>query len=438
MIVSDKIYIPAEKLGRHITELCHLFTYKNPQYYKNKKLKISVKGIPKTLCHFNFKNVNDSRELILPRGGLNRVKEFFKKNNIYLRYIDDRVVLPSIDCRLEDTVLEDQQVKIIKTLLENDGGLIQMDVAGGKTIAAIGYIAEIKQPTLILLYEHRLKEQWKEDIEKRLVGNYTLGDYSGGSTQDGDIVLGLVQTIHKKVDEDPSFLRKFGAVITDECLDPETIINVPEGLKLLKDIQIGDKIITPKGKVATVINVKKVRKQAYKYNLTRGNFLIGSKDHKVPTFKHRTDHIFVSKIENASRLLYPKVIPGIENIKNMEYTDDEYLLGLFIGDGTCDRNCIKFAYRRDANAMRPIFNKLGCFRESGNKRGDVIFTMEYEKTLQFKKKYNIQHGKKANTITIPEDLYKSCNIGVLKGIFDTDGCGHFKSGKDKQTYIELG
>ena len=33
----------------------------------------------------------------------------------------------------------------------------------------------------------------------------------------GDIDIGLIQTVHKKVDEDVCFLNQYGVIVMDEC-----------------------------------------------------------------------------------------------------------------------------------------------------------------------------------------------------------------------------
>lgn len=216
MIISDKIYIPVDTLGRKVTSLCTLFTYPNPDYFMKKRLKLSTRGVDNTL--YNYKIISDdgSNILILPRGGLNKVKDFFDSNGFTFRILDERLVLPEIDCHLKNTVLEDQQNKIIDALIKNDGGLIQMDPGGGKSIAIIGLIARLKQPTLILVHEHRLRRQWEIEIEKRLGGNFKLGRYDGDKKIDGDICTSVINTVYNMMTENHNILDNFGLIITDE------------------------------------------------------------------------------------------------------------------------------------------------------------------------------------------------------------------------------
>jgi len=379
MIIKDNIYINADSLGHYITDLCQLFTYNNPDFYRKKALKLSVKNVPATFVHYRLDVKDDGRVLVLPRGGLDRVKKFYADMNKPLRIMDERITLPEIDCNLsKDTILEKQQNTIIDTLLENDGGLIQMDVAGGKTISALGFLSRIKQPTLILFNRHQLKQQWLDEIQQRLIGDFTIGDYSEGKLIHGDVVLGLVQTIHTVVDEDMTFLDKFGATIVDECLDGDTLINVPGGLERLSNIKRDDLVFTPSGEITKVLAVKRVKKQAYKYNISGGSFIIASEDHKVPVFDYSRGKVVLCRIGETANLLLVKrphdlkkyvssFNYGLYNniaISNKEYLGERELIDitiedrdhLFVANGIAVSNC----HALSSDTYLKVINRMGA------------------------------------------------------------------------------
>ena len=216
MIISDKIYINTAELGYQTSNLCELFTYKNPEIYHKKRLKLSIKDIPIYLYHYKLSNDNGQKILELPRGGLQRVIKFYEENGIPLRMLDQRMQHKEIDVELNDTVLDKHQTDLINILAENEGGLIEASPGMGKSITILGLIAKIKQPTLILMHEFRLSNQWYGEIQKRLSGTFTLGKYDGDVKQDGDIVVGIINSIYNKHQEDPEFFRKFGMVVQDE------------------------------------------------------------------------------------------------------------------------------------------------------------------------------------------------------------------------------
>jgi len=213
MILRDKLYINPNEVSQHITQICNLFTYSNPEYYAKKKLKLSVYTTPRYIKHYDF----SGNRIIIPRGGLQKLCKFLKANNIRLRVVDNRECGYPIDCFLRDTTLEKQQTDIIDILIKHEGGLIEAPPGAGKTIAMLGLITQLKVSTLILMHEHRLRTQWESEIQKRVGGNYVLGRLDGDKKEDGDIVTAIINSAYTKMQEDPSYFDKFGMVIVDEA-----------------------------------------------------------------------------------------------------------------------------------------------------------------------------------------------------------------------------
>lgn len=87
----------------------------------------------------------------------------------------------------------------------------------GKTIAALGFISEIKKSSLILVHEHRLRTQWEEELRKRLKGNFVLGRWDGDVKEKGDIVLGLINSVYLEYCKNKNAFNDYGIVIIDEC-----------------------------------------------------------------------------------------------------------------------------------------------------------------------------------------------------------------------------
>lgn len=234
MIISDKIYIKTSELGKNLQNLCELFIYSNPKYYQLKRLKVSVKNIPEQLYNYKIMPINGEQTLVLPRGAKDKVFNFFNDQNIPFRYLDKTIKHEQIDIRLKNTtILEEQQYNLINTLTKEMSGLYVLPCGGGKTIAALGLIAELKQPSLIIVHEHRLRSQWFNEIKDRLEGNFTLGRMDGDKKIDGDVVIGLVQTLYNIMDTTPEYFDKFGFIIVDEChrVPTKTFLNVLNNTK---------------------------------------------------------------------------------------------------------------------------------------------------------------------------------------------------------------
>ena len=216
MRMYDKLYI-TELTKDQMLDLSIKFTYTNPEYEEKARLKLSLYNTPTHLKHYKLYVENNTPVLCVPRGGLHKVVEFFKLHNIPLRILDERCKGYMIDVKLENTVLEPHQNRIVENVINNQGGLIEAPPGAGKTIAMLACIAKVKTSTLILVHEHRLKQQWLSEIRKRLTGSFTLGTVDGNKKQFGDITVGLIHSIYRLMEDKEKFIEKFGTVIIDEC-----------------------------------------------------------------------------------------------------------------------------------------------------------------------------------------------------------------------------
>lgn len=216
MKLYDKLYI-SEFSNDLQLQIASLFTYTNPDYYEKQRLKLSLYNTPTHLKHYRFIQENGKSILVVPRGGLNKVKTFLQERNLPARILDERCQGCDINVNLINTTPEQHQEDIVQALISNEGGLIEAPPGAGKTIAMIALISQLKKSTLILVHEHRLKQQWIGEIKKRLAGNFVLGIVDGDGKNFGDITVGLIHSIYRLMEENTDFLTNFGVVIIDEC-----------------------------------------------------------------------------------------------------------------------------------------------------------------------------------------------------------------------------
>jgi superfamily II DNA or RNA helicase len=105
--------------------------------------------------------------------------------------------------------------QVIPYLKKNDGGILCLPCAAGKTVLAL-YLASIfKVKTLVIVHKTFLLNQWKERAEQ--FTNASIGIIQQKKTDTNkDIVIGMLQSIAKeKYDSD--IFRDFGLVIFDEA-----------------------------------------------------------------------------------------------------------------------------------------------------------------------------------------------------------------------------
>jgi len=109
--------------------------------------------------------------------------------------------------------------------------------------------------------------------------------------------------------------------------------------------------------------------------------------------------------------------------------DIAWLVGIIIGDGHVDKNSVKIHSSDDEILDRAccIFNKLGLHARIIRRPDRCSLVMACSCVfVGFLTYLGIPVGKKSDTVRVPEILMKQRNANVkhlLRGIFDSDGCG---------------
>jgi superfamily II DNA or RNA helicase len=115
--------------------------------------------------------------------------------------------------------LRDTQLEVVNSYLtpEPRDGLICLQTGGGKTVCALYIASKLQHPTLVLVHNTFLRDQWIERIT-HFLPNARIGLFQGETQQveDKDIIVGMLQTISLK-DIHPKTFKNIGFVIVDEC-----------------------------------------------------------------------------------------------------------------------------------------------------------------------------------------------------------------------------
>jgi len=115
--------------------------------------------------------------------------------------------------------LRDTQIDVVNSFLkpEPHDGLICLQTGGGKTVCALYIASQLKVPTLVLVHNTFLRDQWIERI-KTFLPSARIGLFQGELQQveDRDIIVGMLQTISMK-DLPINTFKNIGFVIVDEC-----------------------------------------------------------------------------------------------------------------------------------------------------------------------------------------------------------------------------
>ena len=111
------------------------------------------------------------------------------------------------------------QMPVVDSFLkpEPHDGIISLQTGGGKTVCALYIASQLKLPTLVLVHNTFLRDQWLERIGAFLP-NARIGRVQGETLEieDKDIIVAMLQSLSMK-DYPPATFKPIGLVIVDEC-----------------------------------------------------------------------------------------------------------------------------------------------------------------------------------------------------------------------------
>jgi len=106
--------------------------------------------------------------------------------------------------------------KVLPHLKSNDGGVLCLPCAAGKTVLALYLAAQFKVKTLVIVHKTFLLNQWKERAEEFTNASVGIIQQNKIDIEGKSVVIGMLQSIAKdKYDEE--IFRDFGLVIFDEA-----------------------------------------------------------------------------------------------------------------------------------------------------------------------------------------------------------------------------
>jgi len=116
------------------------------------------------------------------------------------------------------TIRENQKEVVNAYLLpEPQDGVISLQTGGGKTVCALYIASQLKVPTIVLVHNTFLRDQWIDRI-KAFLPKARIGSIQGEvvETENVDFVVAMLQTVSQR-DFPESTYKKIGLVIVDEC-----------------------------------------------------------------------------------------------------------------------------------------------------------------------------------------------------------------------------
>ena len=199
--------------GALISELKHIASVSNPEFYRRQAQRFSTFGIPRLVTCFE----HDERELRLPRGLLDQTVDLLTASGfrVATQIHADRPA----DIAIAFTgALREGQQRAVDALLAHDTGVLVAPPGAGKTVMACSLIAERSTPTAILVNRAELLQQWRDRLTRFLdLTDRQLGQLGNGRRKRRGVVdLIMMQSISHR-SGDPTVLEEYGQIIVDEC-----------------------------------------------------------------------------------------------------------------------------------------------------------------------------------------------------------------------------
>jgi superfamily II DNA or RNA helicase len=229
MVKSNALYVPLKGLSaRVLNHIKRIASFKNPEFYARQGMRLSTYNIPRIISCADIGEVY----IALPRGCEDAVKDLLDIWQVDYCIEDETNHGKSISVSFKGELREEQRIAV-KTLLQHSNGVLNATTAFGKTVTAIGLIAERKVNTLILVHTKALLDQWKSQLEDFLEIDYTENEQprkrgrkkvfspfgtldSGGNSLHNKVDIVLIQSCLHQLDVKP-FVRDYGMILVDEC-----------------------------------------------------------------------------------------------------------------------------------------------------------------------------------------------------------------------------
>lgn len=229
LILDNQIYIDKKYLTtKGIYALKRASSFYNKEYFKRKRMHLSVHSTPKIITSF----VTSFDKVSLPIGILNKIIKLLDKNRVKYHIEDKRAIGTSIDITFSANLLAEQEEAVRKMLLW-DNGILVAHPGFGKTVVAIYMMTMLRVNTLILVNTKTLCGQWKERLTQFIKFNDTdllIGEvHSTKKKITGKIDICLYQSLESTKD---IIKNNYGLVLCDE-IHHAAAYKFEEALKLL-------------------------------------------------------------------------------------------------------------------------------------------------------------------------------------------------------------
>lgn len=215
--VSNRVYVGgvSDAVQRLIIDAANI-----PNPFFERARKEGIWGEPKTIpVHQVWSDRTGGNGVSVPRGMLGQVCRGLDALGYDWAIDDMRVSIPldRVGQPIDTGFLRDYQREAMEALIHAEQGIYEAPTGSGKTMTAIGLIATLMEPTLILVDRRHLVNQWSSRIEEIFrfrPATVVAGEILGPNQS---IVVTTIQSLATENQAKLKLQVGRGLVILDEC-----------------------------------------------------------------------------------------------------------------------------------------------------------------------------------------------------------------------------
>jgi len=196
-----------------LSQLKHLASLHNPEFYKRQNMRFSTYGIPRFIRCYG----EDVAYLHFPRGTLEDLKKILEEAGSSVELTDTRLVPETLKLKFNGELTANQE-RAMNEILRHESGVLVAPPGAGKTVMGCYAVARRNLPTLILSHRKPILDQWRAQL-KRMLGlkPRQIGQVGGGRKRSTGIVdLAMIQSL-KRMEDLREFFSRYGFILVDEC-----------------------------------------------------------------------------------------------------------------------------------------------------------------------------------------------------------------------------
>ncbi len=163
--------------------------------------------------------------LHLPRGAVSRVRRVAEAHGVRLTWRDEREAGGDFYARAiahrpasreaDGGALRWYQTEAIARAMDRQCGIIRAPTGSGKTTIALGLVAAVRVPTLVVVWSGALFDQWVQRLRDELgLRADEIGRYGAGHDQVRPVTVAMQQKLWRGMSRD--FVARWGMVVIDE------------------------------------------------------------------------------------------------------------------------------------------------------------------------------------------------------------------------------